>query len=212
MTVHSSRERILAHLKRRPGTDVEALAQSLNLAPMTIRQHLARMQGEGLLVAESERRPTGRPAHVYSLTPNGDDQFPKAYDRLAALLLQEVTTLDAGDIAGLSQADKRTLVMRRMAERAAAPYLERLRRMDGRERALAAAEIMQEESGFVEVESSEDGLAVRDYNCIYGRVAQANDDLCTFHTAYAGRLMGAPVELTSCQFSGAEACCFRVTL
>ena len=40
--------------------------------------------------------------------------------------------------------------------------------MDGRERALAAAEIMQEESGFVEVESSEDGLAVRDYNCIYG--------------------------------------------
>lgn len=208
--LHTTRGRILAFLKRRPNAGIDALAQSLGLAPMTIRQHLAKMEGEGLVLAASERRPTGRPAHVYNLTPKGDEQFPKAYDRLAGLLLEEIAALNPGDLAEGSPEERRALLMRRLAERAAAEHLQRLERLGGRERLEAAAAIMREESGFVETRESDAGVEVWDYNCIYRRVVDRHNDLCTFHTEYASRLLGVPVELAACQCLGAEACCFRV--
>lgn len=208
----TSRERILAHLKRSPGAGVDALTKALGLAPMTIRQHLARMDGEGLVEATSERRPTGRPAHVFHLTAKGDDQFPKAYDRLASLLIDELAELDPAVLAGLSTPDRRALLLRRLAHRAAEPRLDRLQRLDGKERALAAAAILQEESGFIQTREISWGLDVRDYNCIYRRVAEEHHDICTFHVEYVSWLTGAEVELTESHCNGASACCFMVRL
>ena len=179
---------------------------------MTIRQHLTRLEGEGLIGAETERQPTGRPAHVYRLTAKGDDLFPKAYDRLARLLLE--AALEA-DVAGPAPAGARTesaQAMPRLARRAAAAHSERLEHLQGRARVEAALAILQEESGFVEVDETANGVDIRDYNCVYRQVAEANSAVCAFHTEYVSCLTGAPVELTTNQCQGADACCFRVSL
>ena len=210
--MHATRERILAHLKRQPRASVGALAESLDLASMTVRQHLTKMSGDGLVEAQAERRPTGRPAHVYSLTPKGEDRFPKAYDRLAKLLLEEVTALDPEEIVGLSPEQRRALLFRRSAQRAAEPHRAELERLQGRPRLEAAAAIMRGESGFTELEDSSAGVLVREYNCVYKRVAEEHNDVCIFHTEYVSLLVGAPVELEGCQCDGANACTFRVTL
>ena len=183
--MHTTRGRILAFLKRRSNAGIDVLAQSLGLAPMTIRQHLAKMEGEGLVLVASERRPTGRPAHVYNLTPKGDEQFPKAYDRLAGLLLEEITALNPADLAEGSGEERRGLLMRRLAERAAAEHLQQLERLGGRERLEAATAIMREESGFVESRESDAGVEVWDYNCIYRRVADRHNE--SLHFSYRVR-------------------------
>ena len=53
----------------------------------------------------------------FSLTEGGEERFPKRYDRLADLALQEVALLEAEEIAGLSPEDKKRLLLPKMADR-----------------------------------------------------------------------------------------------
>lgn len=205
--MHSTRERILHHLKRHPGAGVESLAQTLGLAPMTIRQQLAKMAADGLVHATAERRPTGRPAHAYHLTAQGEDRFPKAYDRLANLLLDEVMAVD-GQAAWATPAGRADM-FRRLARRAAGPHLADLERLDEGERAQATVTILRDESGFAELEHTSSGLEIREYNCVFQRLVEGHADVCLFHTEYIGNLLGRPVELDGCQCDGAIACRFR---
>ncbi len=208
----SSQERILAYLRRWAGTDVQGFARALGLAPMTIRHHLARLEAAGFVsaVAESQRASAGRPALRYSLTLEADDLFPKAYDRLARLLLDELAAIDGAEIAGLASEEKQALLLGRLARRAAGAQRERLDRLAGRERARAAAAILQEESGFTDLNEGDAALEVFDYNCIYRSALRLDDDdVCRFHTLYVSELMGVPVQLSASQRSGAEACCFH---
>ena len=211
--MHSTRERILAHLKRQPGQGVDALAGVLGLAPMTIRQHLDKMMADSLIEAQIERRPVGRPARAYFLTPQGEERFPRAYDRLAELLLDELSAADGGVQAdGVGVAVRREELLQRIARRAAAPHLEELEELDGSQRWQAVSEILHQESGFTELDDCGDGYELREYNCVYQRVAESHNDVCAFHTRYVGELVGQMVELVSCRCSGADVCGFRLAL
>ena len=209
--MESTRERLLAHLKRHPGAGVDALCQRLALAPMTIRQHLAKMSAQGVIRAESERRPTGRPAYAYYLTPRGEDRFPSADHRFANSLLTELATPDPDAPAHLSPQDRRLRLFRRAARTAAAPHRGTLQALRGRPRLEAATAILAAESGFTELTDPDStGVQeVREYNCIYRRIVQEHDDVCAFHVAYVGELLGLPVTLETCQSSGASLCRFR---
>jgi len=59
--MQSTKEHILAHLKRTGGSTVEGLAVQFGLARMTVRQHLAALERDGLVRSREERRPRGRP-------------------------------------------------------------------------------------------------------------------------------------------------------
>ena len=211
--MHSTRERILAHLKRQPGQGVEALTGVIGLAPMTIRQHLDKMMVDGLIEAQTERRPIGRPANVYFLTAHGEERFPRAYDRLAGLLLDEmsITVAEVGARRATGE-ETREELLQRIACRAAMPHLGRLEGLDPSQRWQAVTDILHHESGFTELEKRGTAYELREYNCIYQRVAESHNDVCTFHTRYVGELMGQAVELVSCKCSGADACGFRLAL
>ncbi len=63
------------------------------------------------------------------------------------------------------------------------------------ERAEAAVAILRDESGFAELRRTSGGLEVREHNCVFQRVAEGLEEICTFHTEYVSKLMGAPVAL-----------------
>ena len=207
--MHDTRQRILNHLKRDPGASIELLAGSLGLAPMTIRQHLSKLAADGLVEVATERRRTGRPAHVYSLTPASAERFPKSYARLAGLMLEEMAS-DAGEAASWTTPSGRSGAFRAVAARAAESHLEALEPLAMPERAEAAVAILRDESGFAELQRTSGGLEVREYNCVFQRVAEGHEEICTFHTEYISKLMGAPVALEACQCDGANACRFLV--
>ena len=208
--MQSTKEQILAHLKRSGGSTVDGLAGMFGLARMTIRQHLATLERDGLVVSKEERRQRGRPHLLFSLSDRGQELFPKRYDRLADLALQEVAFLDAEDIAGLSPQEKKKLLLSKMAERV---YLQHEGRVQGKslpERVAAVADILREEGGFAEWRAEDEEYEIIDYNCVYRRVADSHEDLCHWHLTLLSRLLGQDVKCDQFMSRGAESCRFVV--
>lgn len=205
--MQTTKGQILWLLKRNGRETVDHLAEELALAPMTIRQHLAALERDGLISMREERQRKGRPHFVYSLTEKGEETFPKRYDRLAEQVLNELGRVDAADIAGLAPAERTALVFRRIADRLIAEHAERLKGLPLLHRVREVAAILEGESGFVECIDTPDGLEIRDYNCVYRRLAGTGMPECAWHQRVIGHLVGAPAARS--QPGNREATCCR---
>lgn len=210
LRANSTKSRVLALLKRSGGSTVDDLTRLLGLAPMTIRQHLTALQRDGLISAREVRRPTGRPHFVFTLTADGEETFPRRYDVLAEMILDEIAFLRPRDLENVDAAGRRRIVLERVAERTAAGYRDRF---DGKalsERVRLLAELLQEESGFAEYESTEKGYEVRDYNCVFHKLARSDSEVCHWHLTLMRTLIGADVLHDRSIWAGAECCRFLI--
>ncbi|HEU0075868.1 MAG TPA: DeoR family transcriptional regulator, partial [Dehalococcoidia bacterium] len=91
--MQTTKHQILELLKRTGSATVEEAAGSLSIASMTARQHLLGLERDGLVQSEKVKRSNGRPHFLFYLTTKGDEMFPRRFDVLAAILLDEVGTL-----------------------------------------------------------------------------------------------------------------------
>jgi predicted ArsR family transcriptional regulator len=189
----STKGRLLTLLKRRGGQTVDELSGALALASMTVRQHLATLERDELVQVQELRTGPGRPRHIYRLTEQGEEAFPKRYDRLAAALLRELGELEAEDLAGKTPMEKQELVLCRLAAREADHILPRLTGRPLATRVAAVAEALTAAGGLAEWERTAHGFEIRDYNCVYRRVAAQPSAACTWHLALLARVLGAPV-------------------
>jgi DeoR family suf operon transcriptional repressor len=204
--LQSSKARILAVLKRSGKRSVDDLAAALQLAPMTVRQHLTALERDELVRVSEYRNGAGRPKHVYSLTERGDANFPRRYDRFAALLLSELQELEPAALADSEGPDRMGLVLERLARRESAPHLAYLSRLEPQQRAHAAAAILHEIGGFAEALPTPDGVEIRDYNCVYRGLRPAEGGACAWHGRLVPHLVRAPVE-ELCGGPEADTCC-----
>ncbi len=205
--MQTSKQQILVLLKRAGSATVEEAAGALSLASMTARQHLVGMERDGLVRAEKVKRATGRPHFLYKLTPKGEDMFPRRYDLLAQLLLEELGTLLPQDIDGLSAAERRTLFVLRVADRIAEKHRPQVQGRDLAERVAATADLLQTIGGFAEWLPSGTGYEIRDYNCVFSRIIPADEvSDCEWHVRLLTRLLDHPVrhEVVS---NGKVQCC-----
>jgi predicted ArsR family transcriptional regulator len=191
-------------------TKSQILASSLNLARMTVRQHLATLERDDLVTAHEVRRATGRPHFLYTLTDKGEETFPKRYDHLADMIIDEVALLDSSEIEGLSPVEKKNLLFRKLAHRIAQQYASRVEGKGLEERVQTVTEILQLESGFAEWRKVEHGFEILDYNCVYRKVAENQDDLCTWHLEFLSQLLGGQVRALGFQSKGDDLCRFVV--
>lgn len=209
--MQTTKEQILAYLKRNGDTTVDGLAAAFSLARMTVRQHLSALERDGLVDSREERQRTGRPHLLFSLSEQGQERFPKRYDRFADLALQEVSFLEAEEIAGLSAEDKKKLLLGKMADRV---YQQHAPRVNGKPldaRVAVVADILHEEGGFAEWSASGPEYEIVDYNCVYRRVAEAHHDVCDWHVQLLGRLLGEAVHCDQFMSRGADCCRFVVS-
>jgi predicted ArsR family transcriptional regulator len=208
--MQTTKENILAHLKRSGGGTIDSISRELGLARMTIRQHLATLERDHLVVSRQERGRTGRPHLVYQLSDGGEERFPRRYERLAELALEEVAFLDSDEIAGLGPDDKKRLLLMKMAERVYRENEEKVREKPLAERVEIVTDILREEGGFAEWTPAAQGYEIADHNCVYRRVVASHPELCEWHMSLLGRLLGKDVECSEFMSQGAEACRFVV--
>src|SRR6185295_896300 len=90
LQMQSTRQQILEYLQRHGRGTVKELGELLGLTSTGIRQHLTVLERDGFVEAHEERGRVGRPTLVYSLTNKADGLFPKTYDLLASVLLEEI--------------------------------------------------------------------------------------------------------------------------
>jgi predicted ArsR family transcriptional regulator len=188
--MQTTKAKILSLLKRRGRLAVDILSDELNLAPMTVRQHLTSLERDRLVEAVPERQPKGRPHYIYGLTAQGEESFHKRYDWLTAEVFTEIGAMDPLELTGLGPSERTEYIIARLADRVAAPHLSRLRSMDLEDRVREAVSILQRESGFVECNDTSELYEIIDFNCMYRAVTRETSDLCAWHRHFVSLLLG----------------------
>jgi predicted ArsR family transcriptional regulator len=189
--MHATKSEILAQLKRNHGATVDELASALDLAPMTVRQHLTTLERDDLVRAEEVRRPTGRPHYLYRLTVDGHRHVADGYDRLLALIVAQAGSAN-GASNGHAVVDHGPALFHAAAEALADRHHDEVRRLSVKERMDRATTILRNHGGFAEWRETDDGFEILDYGCVY-RSTVGGDGPCPWHVPFLERLLDASV-------------------
>jgi predicted ArsR family transcriptional regulator len=208
--MQSTKQQLLTLLKRTGSVTIDEAAGALMIASMTARQHLTGLERDGLVRSEKVKRQTGRPHYLYSLTPRGEDMFPRRFDLFAQALIEEVALLAAGDIEGLDPDAKRSLLIQRTADRLADRFRVRVGGHDLEQRVVAVTEVLDLIGGFAEWLKTDDGFEVRDYNCVFSRLVVEQSG-CQLHARLLTQLLSWPVRHEVMRDGRAECCRYLIS-
>src|SRR6266699_2122374 len=194
----STRGRIITLLRRASRT-IDELAGTLGLTDNAVRAHLATLERDGFVRQQGARRGTSKPAYVYSLSPEAEQLFPKAYGsvlhELLDVLCEEMATEEVDAL------------MRTTGRRIASqwnippgPVQVRLR---------ATVEILNQLGGLVELEEHNGSYTIRGYSCPLAAAVPGHPEVCHLAEALLTELVGVPLQ-EHCDRSEPLRCCFVV--
>jgi predicted ArsR family transcriptional regulator len=189
-------------LLRRSGRTVEDLARALDLTNNGVRPHLTILERDGLVRQRgSVRRSSGggKPAYVYELTEEAEDLFPKAYAPVLGRLLDVLA-----ERLGLEESEALLRsVGRRLVEGKTVPPDSTRARLE------AAADVLNELGGLVELEEHDGGFVIRGYSCPLAGVTPEHPEVCRMAETLIAELAGVPVH-QRCDRGERPRCCFEV--
>jgi predicted ArsR family transcriptional regulator len=200
--MQATRQQILDYLRRNGRATVKDLDSHLGLTSTGVRQHLTVLEREGLVEAHEERGHVGRPALVYQLSDKGDGMYPKKYDQLANILIEEVRQVAGGQAL--------QTLLRRVALRFAEPYAERLDDKSLPERVNEATRIINERGSEADCVKEGDDWLIRQYTCPFPQVARHNSCVCALDVEFVRQLVGADARLSTSLLRGDRACTYRI--
>ena len=201
----SSQQAVLDHLlEHKAGATLEELVSAVGLSRTAVNQHLIALEKDGNVRKGAARRTRGRPQHVYILTEQGANLFPKQYSWFSSLLLQTLRQQ-----VGEGQVSQ---YMYDLGVKLSAGLIPRLVGMNRTERIAEIVKIMNE-TGFVARTTTPAGSdklpRVECRNCVYHDLSKQYPEVCRFDIGFISGLMGAEVEHESCMQRGGETCRFR---
>ncbi len=200
------RQRILHIIQERGRATVAELADVLGMAPVSVRHHLDILQGDGLIQVDGvrRRRGAGRPQHIYSLTPEASQVFPKNYEEFLHLLLCDLEErVPDQEVEALLRR-----LAERMARKAAIPPGASLT-----DTLLEEVVSFLDERGYMaRWERQENQIAITVANCPYAGLIQKHGKLCYLDIYLLQLLLQSEeeVELQTSIRDGAHRC--RLTL
>ena len=200
--MQSTRQEILDYLRRHGQGSVKELGKLLGLTSTGIRQHLTILERDSLIEGREERGHVGRPALVYSLTEQGDGCYPKKYDSLAIMLLEELKAMAGSQ--GLQS------LLRRVAVRFAEPHMTRMEGKSLPDRVEEVARVIEEEGCLVSTAFEDGDYLLHRYTCPFPNVARTHSSLCALDVEFVRRLIKADARLVSCIVRGDRSCTYRI--
>ena len=202
-------DRILYLLKSKGPQTAAQLAKRLGVTAMAVRQHLYGFAKEGLVESAEQRRPVGRPVHVWRLTERAATRFPESH---AELTLEMIAAVRA--TFGQKGLDRLLAERTRLQLRA---YRERIRAasdasLEGRVRVLAA---IRREQGYMAgyVRRADGSMLLRENHCPICAAAKTCQGLCREELGLFRAVLGthAQVERTDYILAGASRCAYLIT-
>ncbi len=182
----STRQSILRLLRQQGQMTATELSQELNIGAVGVRQHLALLERDGLVEVVGLRRSVGRPSHLYTLTAEAEQCFPKNYDHLAVSVLQYVEGHGGKDAVSQALSVHRQTLFQAYAGR-----------MQGKSRAAQVAEltdILNEQGHMAEYAQLDDGsFSITIHNCPFDCVARQYTQLCEADMSLYQELLGTPL-------------------
>src|SRR5215471_14140558 len=158
----STRMEVLEFLRRKQAASAEVISAQLGITPNAVRQHLAALEKEGLVMSEPVQGRRGRPSLMFSLTDKADAAFPKRYGQLATMVLNELA-----EMGGPALLDE---VFERVAARHAGVIEKQLAKV---------VESIRRQGTLAEQQETEDGIRVTIHNCPFRNTALKYPQVCT---------------------------------
>ena len=202
--MQATRERILRILKETEEATVDELSRELGLTAVTVRHHLDILRGDGLVSTPvvRRRRAPGRPQHVYALTDNASSHFPKLYDQLACLLLDDMQTQ-----AAQAEVDR---AMERIGGRLAVQFS----RPDGgqfQRLLVAVVDFLNMRGYLASWERADDGsYLLHIANCPYEQVTTSHPGVCLIDLTLLSRTLGTLPQRIDWAIQGNRRCTYRL--
>ncbi len=178
----STRQSILRLLRHRGQMTATELSQELNIGAVGVRQHLALLERDNLVEVAGLRRNIGRPSHLYTLTQEAEQCFPKSYDRLAINVLNHLA--DQGGEEAVTAA----LTAHRQALNAT--FAARITGTTPEERVRELVAVLNEHGYMTEYEKREDAFVLTTYNCPVDCVAHQYHQICVQELELFQELIG----------------------
>ena len=180
----TTRREILSLIKRRGPMTVQELSRSLEITPMGVRQHLAILERDGFVQSNGVRRGQGRPSRVYGITLEGDKMFPRTYEQIATLFLDDLKALEG-------EAKVEALLEFRR-KRQLEQYRERMADKEFPERVAVLAEMRNDEGYLAERQQQDkDTFVLIEHNCPIRAVADAYRQVCACELTLFSEALGA---------------------
>jgi predicted ArsR family transcriptional regulator len=203
---HRGSLRVLHALKAAGPQTAEALGRKLNMTAVGARQHLTRLQEEGLVAAVDQSKGVGRPKRVWSLTDDGHARFPDNHAGLTLELIGAIrkTGGDAMLDAVIEVREQAALQTYRRALTGAPSLKERVKRL---------AKIRSEEGYMASVSAGPDGaLLLVENHCPICVAAKACQGFCRSELALFRDALGdkVAVERDEHIVAGARRCVYRI--
>ncbi len=196
-----SRAILLQLLRRGPAT-VDDLATATNLTANAVRFHLASLESEGDVEASGTRRHegAGKPAVLYSLTPEAEVGFSRAYAPVLAATVKELHLTVPSDqvVPFLKRVGQR---LAGSAKRSNRPLAQRV---------AAGASLLNDLGGSATVSRKKDVFVIKGQGCPLGAVVAGDPCVCSAVESLLSNVIGAPVK-QCCALGARPSCCFEIS-
>ncbi len=200
-------EKILFDLKIQGPKTTAALARRLGVTSVAVRQQLARLEADGLVVRETEAGRVGRPRHVWDLSPAASARFPDAHAELAVGFLESVRRSFGEDGLQKLVEDRRRAQQEAYRRRVPGPEAPL-------ERRVAALAKLRRDEGYMAVWSrSKDGtFLLAENHCPICSAARVCVGLCAAELRLFRALLGpgVAVEREEYVLDGDRRCLYRI--
>ena len=197
----ATRGRVLALLRENPCT-VDDLATRLDVTDNAVRFHLAALEASGSVRKEGVvRKPgAGKPADLYSLTPDAEESFSRAYAPVLAACVAELReTLSSTQLIAF---------LRRVGKRLAAGFGGASGSLPAR--VAGASRLLNAMGGVTVVEKSGNTYHIIGRACPLSRAVESDHCVCAAVTALVAEVVDADVA-ERCDRSGRPRCNFEIS-
>ena len=194
--------RILKHLRQFGACSMKELVSALGVTRTAVRQPLAALIAQGLVISALGRNGRGRPPLVYRLSDKARKLASPWLENLALVMLEAVLEPEAQASGAPPE--------KRLGAQLGQHYTDRL---DGDTPADRLAQLRQWlaqhdiPSDLVEVAG---GYELTTYGCPYYGLAAQRREVCQMEIEALGQALGAPLALVQSQLDGHHGCCFRM--
>jgi predicted ArsR family transcriptional regulator len=193
----STKGRILGLLRRGSRT-IDEMAAVLGVTDNAIRIHVAALERDGVVHQRGVRSTGGKPAYAYEVTPEADRLFTKAYvpvlTQLVAVLEEKMSADELKSL--LSEVGRRLAGSGNLTG-------------DLRARAEAAAAVLTELGGIVDVEDDNETIVLRGFSCPLADAVRAHPATCHAAESLVAELVGVPVR-ERCEKGNRPRCRFEI--
>lgn len=199
-----TRQDILRILRERGQADINELAETLGLSPVTVHYHINVLQRDGLLEVKALRQGVGRPKNVFALRDAAYEKFPQSYHRLSDRLLDLLKSR-------LTEADIQQL-FERIGQDIAAEHATDLNGKSLEKKIETLVGLLGEEGFMSRLEKvGVDQFVLTQYNCPYQYVVTRHPEVCELDLQLMNSALGTSVTRHTCVVHGDSVCTFHIT-